>query len=50
MERFKSRQASAGDAGKTAVRELVHHFLLDLCCSLKHGINFYDASLGTSGR
>lgn len=32
------------------VRELVHGFLLDLCCSLKHGINFYDASLGTSGR
>ncbi|KAM7133116.1 nucleolar pre-ribosomal-associated protein 1 isoform 1-T1 [Molossus nigricans] len=43
-------QASAEDAGKTTVRTLVHHFLLDLCCSLKHGINFYDASLGTSGR
>ncbi|KAJ7320521.1 hypothetical protein JRQ81_020032 [Phrynocephalus forsythii] len=23
---------------------------MDLCCSLKHGINFYDPSLGTSGR
>uniref|UniRef100_A0A452UVD1 URB1 ribosome biogenesis homolog n=1 Tax=Ursus maritimus TaxID=29073 RepID=A0A452UVD1_URSMA len=38
------------DAGKTMVRELVHAFLMDLCCSLKHGINFYDASLGTMGR
>ncbi|XP_037688521.1 nucleolar pre-ribosomal-associated protein 1 isoform X2 [Choloepus didactylus] len=43
-------KASAEDAGKTTVRELVHNFLLDLCCSLKHGINFYDASLGTFGR
>nr|XP_058152142.1 nucleolar pre-ribosomal-associated protein 1 isoform X2 [Dasypus novemcinctus] len=43
-------KASAEDAGKTVVRELVHKFLLDLCCSLKHGINFYDASLGTFGR
>ncbi|KAF0880051.1 NPA1P protein, partial [Crocuta crocuta] len=38
------------DAGKTMVRELVHTFLMDLCCSLKHGINFYDASFGTIGR
>ncbi|XP_047651428.1 LOW QUALITY PROTEIN: nucleolar pre-ribosomal-associated protein 1 [Phacochoerus africanus] len=43
-------EASAEDAGKTMVRELVHNFLMDLCCSLKHGINFYDASLGTVGR
>ncbi|XP_005638888.1 nucleolar pre-ribosomal-associated protein 1 isoform X1 [Canis lupus familiaris] len=43
-------EASAEDAGKTMVRELVHTFLMDLCCSLKHGINFYDASLGTLGR
>ncbi|KAM5335146.1 nucleolar pre-ribosomal-associated protein 1 isoform 2-T2 [Glossophaga mutica] len=43
-------KASAEDAGKALVREQVHGFLLDLCCSLKHGINFYDASLGTSGR
>ncbi|XP_020764535.2 LOW QUALITY PROTEIN: nucleolar pre-ribosomal-associated protein 1 [Odocoileus virginianus] len=43
-------EASAEDAGKTMVRELVHNFLMDLCCSLKHGINFYDASLGTFGR
>ncbi|XP_068930997.1 nucleolar pre-ribosomal-associated protein 1 isoform X1 [Petaurus breviceps papuanus] len=38
------------EAAKTMVRELVHNFLMDLCCSLKHGINFYDASLGTLGR
>uniref|UniRef100_A0A8C3XSH8 Nucleolar pre-ribosomal-associated protein 1 n=1 Tax=Chelydra serpentina TaxID=8475 RepID=A0A8C3XSH8_CHESE len=38
------------EAGKILVRELVHNFLMDLCCSLKHGINFYDRSLGTSGR
>ncbi|XP_075398487.1 nucleolar pre-ribosomal-associated protein 1 [Tenrec ecaudatus] len=43
-------EASAEEAGKTMVRELVHNFLMDLCCSLKHGINFYDASLGTFGR
>ncbi|XP_029459452.1 nucleolar pre-ribosomal-associated protein 1 isoform X2 [Rhinatrema bivittatum] len=38
------------DAGKVMIRELVHSFLLDLCCSLKHGINFHDPSLGTSSR
>uniref|UniRef100_A0A8C3BFY8 URB1 ribosome biogenesis homolog n=1 Tax=Cairina moschata TaxID=8855 RepID=A0A8C3BFY8_CAIMO len=38
------------DVGKLMVRELVHNFLMDLCCSLKHGITFYDPSLGTSGR
>ncbi|XP_051840932.1 nucleolar pre-ribosomal-associated protein 1 [Antechinus flavipes] len=38
------------ETGKTMVRELVHNFLMDLCCSLKHGINFYDASFGTLGR
>nr|XP_035139206.2 nucleolar pre-ribosomal-associated protein 1 isoform X2 [Callithrix jacchus] len=43
-------KVSAEEAGKTMVRELVHNFLTDLCCSLKHGINFYDASLGTFGR
>ncbi|XP_038622182.1 nucleolar pre-ribosomal-associated protein 1 [Tachyglossus aculeatus] len=36
--------------GKAMVREMTHTFLMDLCCSLKHGINFYDASLGTAGR
>ncbi|KAL1260021.1 hypothetical protein QQF64_007848, partial [Cirrhinus molitorella] len=38
------------DEGKRIVRELVHNFLLDLCCSRKHGISFHDPSLGTSGR
>ncbi|XP_030057993.1 nucleolar pre-ribosomal-associated protein 1 isoform X2 [Microcaecilia unicolor] len=38
------------EAGKVMIRELVHGFLLDLCCSLKHGINFHDPSLGTVGR
>ncbi|XP_070606470.1 nucleolar pre-ribosomal-associated protein 1 [Erythrolamprus reginae] len=38
------------EPGKLLVRELVHNFLMNLCCSLKHGINFYDPSLGTSGR
>ncbi|KAM3934667.1 nucleolar pre-ribosomal-associated protein 1 [Leptodactylus fuscus] len=38
------------DAGKVMIRELVHNFLMDLCCSLKHGINFYDPSLGTAAR
>uniref|UniRef100_A0A668T7V7 URB1 ribosome biogenesis homolog n=1 Tax=Oreochromis aureus TaxID=47969 RepID=A0A668T7V7_OREAU len=32
------------------IRELVHSFLLDLCCSRKHGISFHDVSLGTAGR
>ncbi|KAM4888753.1 nucleolar pre-ribosomal-associated protein 1 [Thomomys bottae] len=41
---------SAEEAGKAMVRELVHSFLMDLCCSRKHGISFYDASLGTFGR
>ncbi|XP_018420504.1 PREDICTED: nucleolar pre-ribosomal-associated protein 1 [Nanorana parkeri] len=38
------------EAGKLMIRELVHNFLMDLCCSLKHGINFYDPSLGTAAR
>ncbi|KFQ34461.1 Nucleolar pre-ribosomal-associated protein 1, partial [Mesitornis unicolor] len=38
------------EVGKVMVRELVHNFLMDLCCSLKHGITFYDSSLGTSGK
>ncbi|NXS64029.1 NPA1P protein, partial [Brachypteracias leptosomus] len=41
---------SSEEVGKMMVRELVHNFLMDLCCSLKHGINFYDPSLGTSGK
>ncbi|XP_034371344.1 nucleolar pre-ribosomal-associated protein 1 [Arvicanthis niloticus] len=46
----ESAEMSAEEAGKAMVRDLVHNFLIDLCCSRKHGISFYDASLGTSGR
>ncbi|XP_073524409.1 nucleolar pre-ribosomal-associated protein 1 [Phyllobates terribilis] len=38
------------EAGKLIIRELVHNLLMDLCCSVKHGINFYDPSLGTAAR
>ncbi|NXG83836.1 NPA1P protein, partial [Stercorarius parasiticus] len=38
------------EVGKMMVRELVHNFLMEVCCSLKHGITFYDPSLGTSGK
>uniref|UniRef100_A0A665V070 URB1 ribosome biogenesis homolog n=1 Tax=Echeneis naucrates TaxID=173247 RepID=A0A665V070_ECHNA len=37
-------------AGLSVIRELVQNFLLELCCSRKHGINFYDASFGTLAR
>ncbi|TNN01113.1 hypothetical protein fugu_010495 [Takifugu bimaculatus] len=37
-------------AGISAVRDLVHSFLTDLCSSRKHGISFHDASYGTAGR
>ncbi|KAI3354092.1 hypothetical protein L3Q82_018642 [Scortum barcoo] len=37
-------------AGVSVIRELVHSFLIDLCCSRKHGISFHDASFGTAGR
>ncbi|KAM6933336.1 nucleolar pre-ribosomal-associated protein 1 [Xenentodon cancila] len=40
----------SGSSGTSVVRELVHRFLLDLCCSRKHGISFHDASFGTAGR
>ncbi|NXO02201.1 NPA1P protein, partial [Rhinopomastus cyanomelas] len=46
---LKGTQGSE-EEGKMIVRELVHNFLMDLCCSLKHGITFYDPSLGTSGK
>ncbi|XP_062843477.1 nucleolar pre-ribosomal-associated protein 1 [Trichomycterus rosablanca] len=38
------------EGGKLAVRELVHNFLLEVCCSRKNGISFHDPSLGTAGR
>lgn len=47
--RFKMKQNSE-HAGISAIRELVHSFLLDLCSSRKHGISFHDASFGTAGR
>ncbi|XP_030601182.1 nucleolar pre-ribosomal-associated protein 1 [Archocentrus centrarchus] len=37
-------------AETAVIRELVHSFLLDLCCSRKHGVSFHDASFGTAGR
>ncbi|KAL0972733.1 hypothetical protein UPYG_G00194060 [Umbra pygmaea] len=40
----------ANDAGKVIVRKLVHNFLLDLCCSRRHGLSFFDPSFGTAGR
>nr|XP_020468810.1 nucleolar pre-ribosomal-associated protein 1 isoform X2 [Monopterus albus] len=43
-------ESSSEHAGISVVRELVHSFLLDLCCSRKHGISFHDPSFGTSGR
>ncbi|KAF4103830.1 nucleolar pre-ribosomal-associated protein 1 [Onychostoma macrolepis] len=45
----KEKRKDEGE-GKRIVRELVHNFLLDLCCSRKHGISFHDPSLGTAGR
>ncbi|XP_064263260.1 nucleolar pre-ribosomal-associated protein 1 [Passer domesticus] len=48
-EDLKVAQGSE-EVGKAMVRELVHNFLMDLCCSLKHGITFHDPSLGTSGK
>uniref|UniRef100_A0A672KS26 Nucleolar pre-ribosomal-associated protein 1 C-terminal domain-containing protein n=1 Tax=Sinocyclocheilus grahami TaxID=75366 RepID=A0A672KS26_SINGR len=46
---LQEKQKDEGE-GKRIVRELVHNFLLDLCCSRKHGISFHDPSLGTAGR
>ncbi|XP_035010769.2 nucleolar pre-ribosomal-associated protein 1 [Hippoglossus stenolepis] len=37
-------------AGKSVIRDLAHSFLVDVCCSRKHGITFHDASFGTAGR
>uniref|UniRef100_A0A672FX14 URB1 ribosome biogenesis homolog n=1 Tax=Salarias fasciatus TaxID=181472 RepID=A0A672FX14_SALFA len=37
-------------SGISVVRDLTHNFLLELCCSRKHGISFHDASFGTAGR
>ncbi|XP_072018775.1 nucleolar pre-ribosomal-associated protein 1-like [Amphiura filiformis] len=40
----------AADDGKAVVRQLVHGFLLEVTCNLKHGINFHDKTMGTSGK
>ncbi|XP_033629244.1 nucleolar pre-ribosomal-associated protein 1-like isoform X2 [Asterias rubens] len=32
------------------VRQLCHQFLMKVTCDLKHGINFYDGTLGLSGK
>uniref|UniRef100_A0A3Q2ZZX1 URB1 ribosome biogenesis homolog n=1 Tax=Kryptolebias marmoratus TaxID=37003 RepID=A0A3Q2ZZX1_KRYMA len=47
---FSKTAEDSDSSGLSVVRELVHSFLLDLCCSHKHGISFHDASLGTAGR
>ncbi|KAJ3591352.1 hypothetical protein NHX12_009297, partial [Muraenolepis orangiensis] len=41
---------SPEQAGRTAVRDLVHSFLLEICSSRKNGISFHDPSFGTAGR
>ncbi|XP_041850678.1 nucleolar pre-ribosomal-associated protein 1 [Melanotaenia boesemani] len=46
----KITEEFSDSAGLSVVRELVHSFLLDLCCSRKHGISFHDASFGTASR
>lgn len=43
-------EEDSGHAGISAVRDLVHSFLTDLCSSCKHGISFHDASYGTGSR
>uniref|UniRef100_A0A665V0P4 URB1 ribosome biogenesis homolog n=1 Tax=Echeneis naucrates TaxID=173247 RepID=A0A665V0P4_ECHNA len=45
-----NRVKNSEHAGLSVIRELVQNFLLELCCSRKHGINFYDASFGTLAR
>lgn len=47
---FSKAAEDSGSPGVSVVRELVHSFLLDLCCSYKYGISFHDASFGTAGR
>ncbi|XP_066508287.1 nucleolar pre-ribosomal-associated protein 1-like isoform X1 [Hoplias malabaricus] len=45
-----SQAVNKQEGGRLLVRDLVHNFLLDVCCSCKHGISFYDPSLGTAQR
>ncbi|XP_062314220.1 nucleolar pre-ribosomal-associated protein 1 isoform X1 [Osmerus eperlanus] len=46
----ESKEAGNQESGKMVVRQIVHNFLIDLCCSRKHGISFYDPSFGIIGR
>ncbi|XP_078617569.1 nucleolar pre-ribosomal-associated protein 1-like [Branchiostoma floridae x Branchiostoma japonicum] len=36
--------------GIRLVRQLVHEFLLELCCDFRNGINFHNKTFGTSGK
>ncbi|XP_066555925.1 nucleolar pre-ribosomal-associated protein 1 [Amia ocellicauda] len=46
----ETQTGAPGEAAKMVMRELAHSFLMDLCCSRKYGINFYDPSFGTVGK
>lgn len=48
--RFHFQTVNEKERGRLVVRESVHSFLLDLCCSHKYGIGFHDPSLGTAER
>ncbi|ESO98572.1 hypothetical protein LOTGIDRAFT_174169, partial [Lottia gigantea] len=43
-------QDTASEEDKLTVIDLVHHFLSTLCCSFKHGIAFFDKTVGTGKR
>ncbi|KAJ0063556.1 hypothetical protein NL108_003874, partial [Boleophthalmus pectinirostris] len=45
-----SMEDDSQQTGVSLVRAQVHSFLVDLCCSRKHGISFHDSSFGTAGR
>ncbi|KAI4893107.1 hypothetical protein NFI96_020631 [Prochilodus magdalenae] len=47
---FDSQAMNKQEEGRHLVRDLAHNFLLDLCCSHKHGISFHDSTLGTASR
>ncbi|XP_037386903.1 nucleolar pre-ribosomal-associated protein 1 isoform X1 [Pygocentrus nattereri] len=47
---FHSQEVTQQEGGRLLVRDLVHNFLLDVCCSHKYGISFHDPSLGTAMR
>ncbi|XP_036418285.1 nucleolar pre-ribosomal-associated protein 1 isoform X2 [Colossoma macropomum] len=47
---FHSQEVNEQEGGRLLARDLVHNFLLDVCCSHKYGISFHDPSLGTAMR